>query len=174
MSMGGSKRWCFTINNPTPSEIDSFNNYGEISEYLIVAHEIGESGTPHIQGFVHFKNRKTLAGIKKLLPMGRAHLEVARAKGNEPIDYCKKDGIFAEIGTIPAMPHESGGKAMKEKWLDILKASKEGDYKHLEENHPREYIIHNTTIKRMRMNFDNTICAWTKGVWIYGRTGCGK
>ena len=45
-----SKRWCFTINNPTDD--DKFwenDEQREHLEYLIVQQEVGEEGTPHYQ-----------------------------------------------------------------------------------------------------------------------------
>lgn len=172
--MGGSKRWCFTLNNPTHLEIDAYNGYDEVAEYLVVGLEVGASGTTHIQGYVHFKTRKGLAAVKKLLPMARAHLEIARGRGNEAADYCKKDGVFAEIGTVPSDPADKGGEGMKKKWQEIIKLSEVGDYDTLKRDHPREYVVNHVTIKRLRQEYAYQSSDAPKGIWIYGRSGCGK
>ena len=50
-------------------------------------------GTPHIQGYVRFKVRKTMAGAKRLLDV-QAHLEPARGSEGENIKYCSKDRLI--------------------------------------------------------------------------------
>lgn len=97
--MSRSARWCFTKNNPLqwrpewlPMEMD----------YLIWEHEIGEQGTPHIQGYVRFKIRKTLQAAKRLIHP-ESHLEPARGSEGDSIIYCSKDRTaagddWAEIG----------------------------------------------------------------------------
>jgi len=45
-------------------------------EYLVIGFEVGDSGTPHIQGYIYFKNPRMLKGVRNLMP--RAHLLVSR------------------------------------------------------------------------------------------------
>ena len=68
---------------------------GEEMDYLIWEKEVGEMGTPHIQGYVRFKVRKTMAGAKRLLDV-RVHLAAARGSEGENIAYCSKDRAIAE------------------------------------------------------------------------------
>jgi len=99
--MPGSKNWCFTLNNYTDADIDRIRSVeSETSfSYCVFGKETGDSGTPHLQGFICFKARKTLASLVALL--GQAHYTVARQIQNS-IAYCKKDGDFTELGTPPA------------------------------------------------------------------------
>ncbi len=50
-----SKRWCFTLNNP---EIDEISNIVLVCKGMtgvfIIGSEVGENGTPHLQGYVEF------------------------------------------------------------------------------------------------------------------------
>lgn len=97
--MSRAKHWCFTINNYT-SEIEdaiklAFTN-GNL-EYVIYGREIGEEGTPHLQGFVSFKER--IRRPTTILP--QAHYTIARHVKNS-IEYCKKDGDFVEYGKLLA------------------------------------------------------------------------
>jgi len=96
--MPGAKNWCFTLNNYTDADIERLNGLEDRVQYLIYGREVGENGTPHLQGFVSLSARKSMAQVKALLG-GNPHVEVAR---NVPasIQYCKKEGNFHEIGQI--------------------------------------------------------------------------
>jgi len=51
-----SRRWCFTINNPTSEETHSFITtklaQGKGMRYCVFQLEEGEAGTPHYQGLI--------------------------------------------------------------------------------------------------------------------------
>lgn len=70
------------------------------SSYLVAGIEVGEEGTPHLQGYVYFQNARSLAALKKMLP--RAHLAPAKGTGVQNKAYCTKDGnVLIEAGTVP-------------------------------------------------------------------------
>ena len=99
LSMSRAKHWCFTLNNYTQGNIDYIESNAEHFSYCVYGIEVGESGTPHLQGFVSFPNRVRLNyAIEKI---GQAHFSVARNVDNS-IAYCKKDGKYKEIGDMPA------------------------------------------------------------------------
>jgi len=100
--MSRAKNWCFTLNNYTADQeaaIAATVESGE-AEYVVVGREVGESGTPHLQGFIVFQKRKRLSQVRDLLA-NNAHLEVARLP-KEAAEYCKKDGDFKEYGSFDA------------------------------------------------------------------------
>lgn len=76
--------WTFTINNY--DENDGMND--RLCTYLIEAHEIGASGTPHIQGFLTLKDPLRLNQLKELIP--KAHLEPSRGTAYQNFLYCAK------------------------------------------------------------------------------------
>nr|QKN88855.1 MAG: replication-associated protein [Cressdnaviricota sp.] len=98
-----AKRWCFTLNNPTISELELVEALDEHGvEYLVFQLEEGENQTPHYQGFVCFFEKKRLSQIRHVIP---ANFLVARGSVAQNKKYCTKEegriGQFCEIGTPP-------------------------------------------------------------------------
>lgn len=48
------QNWCFTLNNYTDEEIEVFKKAARDCSYAIIGKEVGESRTPHLQGFFNF------------------------------------------------------------------------------------------------------------------------
>lgn len=92
-----SRAWCFTINN---DKYDDLKRLLEATfEYLVFGFEVGEKGTPHMQGYIYFKNALRQSSVKAILP--RAHLEITKGSPDDNYDYCSKDGNFYEFGEKP-------------------------------------------------------------------------
>jgi len=100
--MSQAKRWCFTLNNPTADEIAALSAWASTNPaYCIIGREVGENGTPHLQGFLILKRKRRLAQCKLLPGLSRAHFEVTRGTAIQAAEYCKKDGDFHEFGSLP-------------------------------------------------------------------------
>lgn len=99
---GRTRHWCFTVNNWTAANDELLKALGaaESTSYLVYGYEEGESGTPHLQGYFVHRDVITFATVRTLLPAG-AHVEVKRGSPQQASDYCKKDGVFQEFGTLP-------------------------------------------------------------------------
>lgn len=98
--MSRSRAYCFTINNPNDEDCAQVKALAEHAAYIIVGEEKGEKETPHLQGYVYFKEAKTFTRVKKFLP--RAHIEISRGTPEDNRRYCSKDGnIFIESGKLP-------------------------------------------------------------------------
>lgn len=107
--MSRAKRWCYTINNPSEEVL-----LEDDCIYHVFGREVGEFGTPHLQGFIIFKQSKRLTQLQRLLPGG--HYEVTRGSMQQASDYCKKDGDFVEYGELPEEPCVAGGRATMARW----------------------------------------------------------
>jgi hypothetical protein len=81
--------YCFTVNNPDASSYPQFNEY--LLKCLVYQLEQGESGTPHLQGYIEFTSRRTLSSAKSYPGLERAHLEIRRGSKTDAITYCVKD-----------------------------------------------------------------------------------
>ena len=87
------KHWCLTINN-YEQECAEFDD--EQMQYLICGVEVGEKKTKHLQCYVQFKKKKRFTAVKKIWPT--AHIELARGKPKQNVDYCSKEGKSHEHG----------------------------------------------------------------------------
>lgn len=97
MSVCG-QRWSFTLNNYTEEEIELINSFLKKCIYGIYGKEVGEQGTPHLQGYFKLQNRRRLGGLKKEKCFIRAHLEPSRKCDQANVNYCKKENDFTEFG----------------------------------------------------------------------------
>lgn len=96
-----TRHWVFTLNNWTQEDDEALKALGPEVSYLVYGYENGESGTPHLQGYIVFPRVKRLSEAKGLLP-GNPHLEPRRGSPEQAALYCKKDGVFQEFGTCPS------------------------------------------------------------------------
>lgn len=97
--MAQSQAWCFTLNNYSAEDVERLRQLAG-TVFTIFGREVGEAGTPHLQGFVKFNTRKRLQQVKVLLGNDTVHVEVAR-NVRQAIAYCRKDGDYEEFGTEP-------------------------------------------------------------------------
>ncbi len=101
-----------TINNYTDDDIKRIkDNYPSKIKYLILGKEIAPTtGTPHIQGYIEFKDKITIDQLKKIIPNG--HITERRKTQQDNIVYCRKDGDFEELGTPKSAGRPRKGNAL--------------------------------------------------------------
>lgn len=167
--MSRSRHYCFTLNNYTQDDLKHLPTIINKCNYLVYGREVGESGTPHLQGYIEFENAKAINPVKKLISM-RAHLESRRGTAKQASDYCKKDNDFEEYGVLSSQGFRTDIKEA----IDDLKDGKSLD----------DFILENPTLyARYRNTFQDVTdivhrkknrTTMTKGIWIYGPTGTGK
>lgn len=87
-----SKRWCFTLNNPNDTDLETLVTQfkGARCDY-IVDREVGEEGTPHLQGYI--ESPVKIRPIEKFKTT-RVHWEKCKGTKDDNIKYCSKDGDF--------------------------------------------------------------------------------
>jgi len=116
--MSRSRNFCFTLNNYSLDEYELLLNTTECV-YICIGEEIADTGTRHLQGYVSFKDAKTLSSLKKI--NARCHWEICKGTPSQNRAYCIKDGTFEEHGSIPMDPKKKG-EGEKRRWEDAFEA----------------------------------------------------
>lgn len=98
--------WCWTLNNYTLEEIVLLRTLVLTGKckYIMWGKEVGESGTPHLQGYLELVKKERITGIRKWMPPRVANLDPRRGTQDQAINYCKKDGLFEEHGEKTVQP----------------------------------------------------------------------
>lgn len=87
--------WLFTWNNYTPENIDTVTQWLKRNcNKFQMQEEKGENGTPHLQGYMEFKNARSFNSLKKEFP--KMHIEKARNR-EAAYNYCGKEETRNEI-----------------------------------------------------------------------------
>jgi len=138
-----SKSWCYTINNYTTEDHIPDSE----CKYRIQGLEVGESGTPHIQGYVLFSNAIRWKAFQKKYPT-ITFFEKSKGTPYQNFKYCSKDGNFKEIGTRPKATKKDGFQEecpyvealslpTVQEGLEIIKSKR-----------ARDYCLHGESIER--------------------------
>lgn len=163
--MAKARSYVFTLNNWTAEE---YNKILELNyKYIILGDEIGESGTPHIQGYVQFSSPTSFNTIKHHIP--RSHIEKAKGSPLQNYEYCSKQKILFEDGTRPAP-----GKRTD---IDHIK-----EYINETPNANMSDIIDNHATNNQTIKYAETLLKYKekgrttkpKVLWYHGDTGTGK
>lgn len=164
--MPKSRSYVFTFNNYTVAEYERICALECV--YLSVGEEVGESGTPHLQGLIFFKNARSFDAVRKLLG---CHVEPCKSL-QAAIDYTQKDGKFIEKGTRPMKPVEKG-ECNKKRYERAWDLAKEG---RIEEIDADLRVRHFSTFKRIREDYveEPAINEKLENYWLWGPTGTGK
>lgn len=108
-----SRRWVYTLNNPTAEELTLLNTFE--CKFNIYQLEKGENGTEHAQGYVVFDGNRRLSAVRKILERG--HFEVARGRHEQCVEYCSK------VETRVAGPWTRGEHGKSGQRSDLLDAA---------------------------------------------------
>lgn len=160
--MARARGWCFTVNNPTVGE----EFYAAIDcKYIIVGDEVGESGTPHHQGYIYCENALRFSTLQKILPSG-AHIERALGSSEHNKTYCSKEAVLLEVGDCPQQGKRSDFVRVREELAagcritDIIETSTS-----FQSIRAAELILKYKEARR----------DWIPEVyWFHGKTGTGK
>ena len=159
--------YSFTINNYTDEHIKMLKEH--TCRAIGYGKEVGESGTPHLQGWVCYKNQRQERAVRKKLK--GAHIEGARCL-EKLIEYCKKEGDYTERGDIPITKKEKG-KMEKDRWEETRTLAKAGK---LDDIDAEIWLRYNGTLKRIAAEHKELpkTLETLDNEWFYGPSGTGK
>lgn len=174
---------CFTLNNYTEEEyqrIQQIDIEKEKIRYIVVGKEVGELGTPHLQGYIEYNTQVRMAGIKKLIS-NRLHIEERKGTAQQALVYCKKDENYIEKGQPKLVKDKKlnkvGEQGKRQDILNIWDSVKKGySQTQLLEEYPIEYSKYGKAIdKYYTINEPpRDRNQETQIYWYYGSTGVGK
>lgn len=171
-----SKRWVFTWNNYTKETEELLKEFSNECEWLIYGHEIApDTGTKHLQGFIHLKKR--VHGSYLINKLKGAWINKAAGNNEQNEKYTKKEGDYIEYGSKPM----TGPEKNAVKWKRTRECAVSGKYDDIPDDifikHVRniEYI-HNMSWECPKDHFDD----WTNKdlkehrLWLWGPSDTGK
>ena len=155
------RTWVYTWNNYTDTDIESLKLL-EANMHRCCK-EIGEKGTPHLQGAITFIRTYRLSALKKLFP--KCHWEPAKAK--DPENYCIKGEVVIDV-----KKNEQGKRSDLSEAIEI--ATSQG-IKQCAIQNPEVFVKYHKGIKELLFTIheDND---WyeTEVIVLVGPPGCGK
>lgn len=168
MSETRARNHCFTLNNYTEDDIQSFTlgEWVDSAKYLVYGLETGESGTPHVQGYVEWTTPWTMKRLKKLNE--RIHWEPRKGTAQEAAEYCMKDGDYVEFGTI-----SNPGKRTDLDNVSRLVLAK-GSIKDIAAAYPETFIKYHKGIKALQISQYDDRKDKPYVEWRHGLAGAGK
>lgn len=184
MSITKGMRACLVWNNYPENWIEVFEKYyqeGKV-QYMCGGEEVAPTtGTPHIQGYVSWKNETRFARLAKKL---RCAFIMAHGNDHENRAYCSKtrpgdtpNKVFREWGTPKVTPQEggrAGGEAEKRRWEDARQAAKEGRMDDIPADIYVRYCKNLEWIRAQNEPVPKDLDGELKHVWIHGPAGVGK
>lgn len=162
-----NKYWCFTLNNYTDDEEKTIQSID--CQYLIYGKEVGESGTPHLQGYIEFSRKRGFGAVKRMFP-GRTHLEVRRGTASEAAEYCRKSDVAPyEFGEI------SRGQGARTD-LDALHTDLKNGKRlaEIRDDHFGNYLKYHKAISNYVLHNEQPRDFETEVRVYWGKTGTGK
>jgi len=88
-----SKRWCFTWNNYPNEAMETLETvFKQMDIDYVVGREVGETGTPHLQGYI--ESTLKIRPVEKLQLPAEIHWEKCKGNRGANVAYCTKDGKY--------------------------------------------------------------------------------
>lgn len=163
-----STRYCFTWNNYDDASLAFLEAFAsEHSLYLVYGKEVGESGTPHLQGFFTMKNPKRITGLRKL--GFTCHMEAAKGTSLQAADYCKKDNDFVEFGSPPSQGKRSDLRVA----TDMVKSG--AALNEIADACPAVFVKFGRGLRDLKLTLEQPYGHDdVRGIWYHGPPGTGK
>lgn len=91
-------RWSFTLNNYTDEEYSSIvSTLEKCCKISCIGKEIGESRTPHLQGYLEFNTKSRPLSVFKNV-CNRIHFEKSKGSKEDNLKYYSKENLVYSFG----------------------------------------------------------------------------
>jgi len=174
--MSRLRHFCFTLNNYDEEEAARIQSwFDEEAKYWIIGREVGDSGTPHLQGYASLRGRRTFDYVRNKLGT-RCHVESSRGTARQNREYCSKGGNFREGGTLNegAASSKATRDATATAFVAALQRGNPGVAEFAEE-FPGTYMFSGFNLLRNALSLKPPIDRPSINVrWIHGLPGVGK
>nr|QXP07726.1 MAG: replication associated protein [Arizlama virus] len=121
--------WTMTLNNYTDEEYVKVTLIANLVMWavvkVIIAKEHEEEGTPHLQAYWVFKNKKKLEWMKDHVAV-RAHWEYRQGNDKQAWDYCMKEDAAPFIWPPGSVGKDGAGQGRRKDLIEIMTMVKEG------------------------------------------------
>ncbi len=161
----------FTWNNYSEAEHAALVETWKLRfKYITFGREVGESGTPHLQGYAEAKKPTTFVVWRSYFGY-KAYLAPRRGTPRQAADYCQKDGDYFEEGELSQQGRRTDLVKLKRR----ISEGKTTVAEIVMEN-PVGYHMYGRTLSKIEdLVLRKKKRTWmTKGVWYWGPTGVGK
>lgn len=162
--------WCFTINNYTDKDLEYLQSYFiHLCTVLFASFEVGECGTPHVQGYFILKRNKRLTGLKKLFG---DHVHFEKAKGDKDDNLCY---VFKD-GSTPFIKHDNGGRGKRNDITDFLEDVESNGKRKAVAKDPATYVKYHKGLDKAWaiLHEPELRTDYPEVYWVYGPSGIGK
>lgn len=162
------------INNHTEKDVRAVEKLfgSQHVKHAIYAFEVGASGTPHIQGYVEFRDPRTWKSVKKLLP--RAAIYVRKGSPLQAWVYCEKEDTpedkIHRFGTKPAAP-KPGKRTDLERATEIVR---DRGLTALAQEMPVQFVLHHRGYEALQARLAPIRKQAPTVTVLWGPTGTGK
>jgi len=172
-----TRSWCFTANNYSQELLDRIRGpIAQAASFLCFQPERGETGTPHLQGFICFSNPRALGGLTRLFGRG-VHFESMRGTCEQAIDYCSKEDSrdleagfeFEEFGIRPV------GQGLRSDLLRMSNMVQDGKrMREIADEAPDVFVKFHKGLAALATLYQETRTTPPVVNWLWGPTGTGK
>lgn len=165
--MSQSINWVFTINNPANNDLPS--QWANV-RYCIWQREEGENGTPHLQGYVVMKSKKSLRQMKEL--NATAHWETRKGKHHQAKAYASKEDTRKEGPWSFGEEPTQGKRSDLDEVFAMVAAGK--TLSQIATEIPSTYVRYHKGITSLKFVVTKPRNFKTEVIVIWGETGVGK
>lgn len=186
------RRWVFTLNNYSNGEVEDLRKIiGAKVRFVAFGFEIGEEGTPHLQGYIEFMAGVRLNGVKGWVG-SRAHIEPSTMGWDEKENYLNPDWEEVLYDNLAYVTKEGNFEVYGVPAISGCRTGVEGFLQAAEESHgnigEESFLIEHYKVSMRYMSWGMRVLNMYRRkafkdkklypdpeLWIYyGHTGTGK